>query len=154
VKGNVAAKTAAITYQIPTVHQIGSRTSLAVLPFEVKGEPGMASELVYDNLIDALVDQERFHIVTRGNELEAVLREQKLSQTDLVDKNTAVRVGKLVAAETILMGTVRETSDAIEIYARLINTESSSIMGNQGRFQPGQVPAPAPVHDQRPGPQA
>jgi TolB-like protein/tetratricopeptide (TPR) repeat protein len=134
VKGNVAAKTAAITYQIPTVHQIGSRTSLAVLPFEVKGEPGMASELVYDNLIDALVDQERFHIVTRGNELEAVLREQKLSQTDLVDKNTAVRVGKLVAAETILMGTVRETSDAIEIYARLINTESSSIMETKDVF--------------------
>jgi len=128
VKGNVATKTAAITYQIPTVHQIGSRMSMAVLPFEIKGDPGMVSELVYDNLIDAFVDQERFHIVTRGDELEAVLREQKLSQTDLVDKKTAVRVGKLVAAELILMGTVRETSDAIEIYARLVNTESSSIM--------------------------
>jgi len=128
VKGNVANKTAAITYQIPTVHQIGSRMSMAVLPFEIKGDPGMVSELVYDNLIDAFVDQERFHIVTRGDELEAVLREQKLSQTDLVDKKTAVRVGKLVAAELILMGTVRETSDAIEIYARLVNTESSSIM--------------------------
>jgi TolB-like protein len=128
VQGNVAVKTAAVNYQIPKVQQLASRMSLAVLPFDVKGNPGMASETVYDALIDAFVDQKRFHVVTRGRELEAVLREQKLSQTDLVDKHTAVRVGKLVAAESILMGTVRETNDTIEIYARLINTESSSIM--------------------------
>lgn len=128
VKGNISTKTAVANFQIPKVHQIGSRMSLAVLPFEVKGDPGMASDMVYDNLINAFVDQERFHIVTRGDELEAILREQKLSQTDLVDRKTAVRIGKLVAAESILMGTVRETEDAIEIYARLVNTESSSIM--------------------------
>jgi len=127
VKGNIATKTAMVNHQTPKVHQLGSRMSLAVFPFEIKGDPGMASALVYDNLIDAFVDQERFHVVTRG-ELEAILKEQKLSQTDLVDKNTAVRVGKLVAAESILMGTVRETNDTIEIYARLVNTESSSIM--------------------------
>ena len=128
VKGNIATKTAEVNHQIPKVHQLGSRMSLAILPFEIKGDPGMASALVYDNLIDAFVDQERFHIVTRGDELEAILREQKLSQTDLVDKSTAIRVGKLVAAESILMGTVQETKDTIEIYARLINTESSSVM--------------------------
>ena len=134
VKGNVATKTAVVNYHIPKVHQTGSRMSLAVLPFEIKGDPGMASDMVYDNLIDAFVDQERFNIVTRGDELEAVLREQKLSQTDLVDKKTAVRVGRLVAAETILMGTVRETNDTIEIYARLVNTESSSIMESKDVF--------------------
>jgi len=128
VKGNTSAKTAVVNRQIPKVQQIGSRMSLAVLPFEMKGEAGMASEMVYDNIIDAFVDQERFHIVTRGAELEAVLQEQKLSQTDLVDKSTAVRVGKLVAAESVLMGSVRETGESIEIYARLVNTETSSIM--------------------------
>ncbi|MEK6193602.1 MAG: CsgG/HfaB family protein, partial [Deltaproteobacteria bacterium] len=128
VKGNIAMKTAMVNHQTPKVHQLGSRMSLAVLPFEIKGDPGMASALVYDNLIDAFVDQERFHILTRGGELDSILKELKLSQTDLVDKKTAVRVGKLVAAESILMGTVRETNDTIEIYARLVNTESSSIM--------------------------
>lgn len=134
VKGNIATKTATVNHQVPKVHQLGSRMSLAVLPFEIKGDPGMASSLVYDNLIDAFVDQERFHIVTRGDELEAILREQKLSQTDLVDKSTAVRIGKLVAAESILMGTVRETKDTIEIYARLVNTESSSILESKDVF--------------------
>ncbi|MCG6909180.1 MAG: CsgG/HfaB family protein [Deltaproteobacteria bacterium] len=134
VKGNIADKTAVVNYRVPNVQQIGSRMSLAVLPFQLKGDAGVASELVYDYLIDAFVDQERFHIVTRGDELEAVLREQRLSQTDLVDKKTAVRVGKLVAAEAVLMGTVLETGDAIEIFARLVNTESSSVLETKDVF--------------------
>jgi TolB-like protein len=101
--------------------------SLAVFPFEITGEPSVVSQVVYDNLIGAFVDQQRFHVVTRS-ELESILNEQKLSQTDLVDKATAVRIGKLVAAEGIIMGTVRETKDSIEIYARLVNTETSTIM--------------------------
>ena len=128
IKGNSSAKTVTVIRKVPKVHQIGSRMSLAVLPFEIKGRASMASDVVYDNLIDAFIDQDRFHIVSRGSELEAVLREQKLSQTDLVDKSTAVRVGQLVAAEGIIMGTIRETEDAIEIYARLVNTETSSIL--------------------------
>jgi TolB-like protein/tetratricopeptide (TPR) repeat protein len=127
-KGNTASKTATIIRKVQKVHQIGSRMSIAVLPFELAGDSSMASQVVYDNLIGAFVDQDRFHIVTRGNELEAILREQKLSQTDLVDKATAVRIGKLVAAEGILMGTVRETRESIEIYARLVNTETSTVL--------------------------
>ncbi len=128
VKGNTASKTVTIVYKVQQVHQIGSRISLAVMPFEIKGEPSLSSGLVYDNLINAFIEQNRFNIVTRGDELETVLREQKLSQTALVDKSTAIRVGKLVAAEDILMGTIHETKDAIEIYARFVNTETSTIM--------------------------
>jgi TolB-like protein len=127
-QGNTSSKTVTVIRKVPKVHQIGSRMSLAVLPFEIKGQASMASDVVYDNLIDAFIEQDRFHIVSRGDDLEAVLREQKLSQTDLVDKSTAVRVGQLVAAEGIIMGTVRETDNAIEIYARLINTETSTIL--------------------------
>jgi hypothetical protein len=45
-----------------------------------------------------------------------------------VDKNTAVRIGKLIAAECIVMGTIQETKDSIEIYARLVSTETSSVL--------------------------
>jgi TolB-like protein len=127
-RGNKASKTAKVIRKIQKIHQIGSRMSLALMPFELTGDTTMASRVVYDSLIDAFVDQERFHIVTRGDELEAILQEQKLSQTDLVDKATAIRIGKLVAAEGILMGSVRETKDSIEIYARLVNTETSTVL--------------------------
>ncbi|UCD89608.1 MAG: hypothetical protein JSW04_14550, partial [Desulfobacterales bacterium] len=128
VKGNTVSKTVTVVRKIQKVHQIGSRMSLAVMPFVIKGEASAASRMVYDLLMDAFIEQNRFNIVTRGDELEAVLREQKLSQTDLVDKSTAIRVGKLVAAEGILMGTVHETKSFIEIYARFVNTETSTVL--------------------------
>ncbi len=126
-KGNKASKTVTIVRKVPDVHQVGSRMSLAIMPFEKKGELSSAAEVVYDNLISSFFNQERFNIVSRGEELETVLRELKLSQTDLVDKSKAAQVGKMVAAESILMGTIRETQNSIEIYARMVNTETSAL---------------------------
>jgi TolB-like protein len=127
-KGATASKTVTITYQIPAVKKIGSRMSVAVLPFEQKGDATPASSSIYDNLVTAFLNQERFNIVSRGPELEAALRELKLSTTDLADKTKALQVGKIIAAEGILTGTVNETKNSIEIYARLINTETSGLM--------------------------
>jgi len=127
-RGATAAKTVTITYQAPAVMNIGSRMSVAVLPFEQKGEATPAGSTVYDNLVAAFLNQERFNIVSRGPELEAALRELKLSATDLADKTKALQVGKIIAAEGILMGTVNETRNSIEIYARLINTETTGLM--------------------------
>lgn len=126
-KGNKTSKTIKIVRVVPKVHQIGSRMSLAILPFVTKGETSMAGNILYDNIVSGFIDQNRFNIVSRGDELEAVLRELKLSKTDLVDRSTAVKVGKLVAAEGILMGTIHETKDSLEVYARLVNTETSTI---------------------------
>lgn len=127
-KGNNISRTITIIRNVQKVHQLGSRMSLAIIPFEIKGDVSTLGEIVHDNLINSFIDQNRFNIVTRGDELDAVLRELKLSQTDLVDQDNAVKVGRLVAAEGILMGTINETKDSIEIYARLVNTETSEVM--------------------------
>jgi len=128
VRGNAASKTISIFRKVTKVHQIGSRMSLAILPFEIKGEVSLASNIAYDNLVGSFLKQNRFNIVSRGDEFEAVLRELKLSKTDLVDQNTALKLGRLVAAEGILMGTIFETKASIEIYARFVNTETSVLM--------------------------
>lgn len=125
--GNTESKTITINRQVPKVHQIGSRMSIAIMPFEKTGELSSSADIIYDNLVSSFADQERFKIVSRGAELETAMREMKLSQTELVDKDKAVQVGKIVAAEGILMGTIRETKDGIEVYARLVNTETSAL---------------------------
>jgi tetratricopeptide (TPR) repeat protein/TolB-like protein len=130
-KGSLAEKTVTITYQIPAVRQIGSRMSLAILPFEQTGAGTSVSSIVNENLVSTFLHQERFNIVSRGPEFEAVLRELKLSSTELADKRTALRAGRLVAAEGILMGTIHETDNSIEIYARLINAETGAVMEAQ-----------------------
>jgi len=125
--GNTASKTITIVREVPKVHQLGARMSLAIMPFEKTGEVSSLCDVIYDNLVSSFADQDRFNIVSRGAELETVMQELKLSQTDLVDKTKAVQVGKMVSADGILMGTIRETKGAIEIYARLVNTETSSL---------------------------
>jgi TolB-like protein/tetratricopeptide (TPR) repeat protein len=129
--GATESKTVTINRQVPKVHQIGARMSIAIMPFEKTGEPTSSADIIYDNLVNSFADQGRFHIVSRGAELEAAMREMKLSQSDLVDKGRALQVGKMVAAEGILMGTIRETKDGIEVYARLVNTETSALFDSK-----------------------
>ena len=128
VKGNKTSKTVTVIREIQKVHQTGSRMSLAILPFETNGKITSAGSIVYDNLVSSFYNQGRFNIVSRGAELESVLRELKLSATDLVDKSKAIEIGRLIAAEGILTGSIRETKNSIEIYARYINTETSILL--------------------------
>ena len=58
----------------------------------------------------------------RERDFEVALSELKLSQTDLVDKTKALKLGRVVSAEGIITGTVTETANSIEVYARFIDT--------------------------------
>lgn len=127
--GNTSTKTLKINRSIQKIYQIGSRMSAAVMPFAVKGKLRTPlTDIIYDAFLASLVDQKRFNIVVRGAEFEAVLKELKLSQTSLVDKENAVEVGKVIASEGMFMGSIMETLNSVEIFARLVNTETGNVM--------------------------
>lgn len=128
--GNTASKTITVTRQIPQALQLEERLSISILPFEQKGEISGHSMAFQDNLINALVNLNRFKIVER-DKLDVVLQEQKLSRTKLVDRNTALKLGRLVAAQSIITGSIIETRTGIEIVARLIDTETSEILDTE-----------------------
>ena len=125
--GNKASKTISIIRRIPKALQLEERLSMTVLPFDQKGESSDASFAFQDNLTDALVNRNRFRVVERER-LDEILREQKLSRTKLIDKSTALKVGRLIAAQSITTGSIIETRAGIEIVGRLIDTETSEIM--------------------------
>ncbi len=129
-EGNSSRKTIAIVRRIPKALQLGERLSLTAFPFEQKGEVTEASLAFQDNLIDALVNQNRFQVIER-DKLNLVLREQKLSRTKLFDKGTALKLGGLVAAKSIIMGSIIESRIGIEVVARMIDTETSEILAAQ-----------------------
>ncbi len=128
--GNTTIKKISILRQIPMALELDERLSLTILPFEQKGSVSEVSSSFQDNLINSLVDQKRFRIVERSR-LDAVLEEQKLSQTQLVDKSTALQLGKLVAAKSIITGSIIETNDGIEFVARMIDTETSELLATE-----------------------
>jgi hypothetical protein len=76
---------------------IASIASLTKSPF-----PAQALETA---LVDALVNSGRFEVVTR-TQLDRVLAEQKLANSDLVDPASAQRVGKLLGAQYLVVGSL------------------------------------------------
>ena len=83
-----------------------------------------------DNLIHALVNENRFRVIERS-QLEALLREHKLSGTRLIDPDTALKLGRLIAARSVMTGRIVESKDGIEIVARVIDTETSEILATE-----------------------
>ena len=129
-----SSKAITINRQVPTVQQIGSRMSIAIMPFEKTGDISSSADITYDTLLSAFADQQRFNIISRGPEFENALREMKLSESDLADKGTAVQLGKKLSADAVLMGTINETGNSIEVYARLINTDTSALLAAEDVF--------------------
>jgi TolB-like protein len=125
--GNRAVEEIIINRKIPLALQLDQRMSLSVMPFEQKGVISAASTSYQDSLIYALVNRNRFRVVER-EQLESILQEQKFSRTKLVDQDTALRLGKLAAAQSIITGIIVESRSGIEIIARFIDTETSEIL--------------------------
>jgi hypothetical protein len=133
--GRTISKQVRLVRKAEEIDGIGSRLTVAVLPFQHKGKPSDLYEGAYDAMVDGLVNQRRFKIVSRA-ELDSILKELKLSATELVDQATAVRVGRVVAAEAIMVGTVVETGTSAEVYVKLMNTETSTLLVAKDVFDP------------------
>jgi hypothetical protein len=129
-EGNNASKTISVIRQIPKAIQLSERLSMTTFPFEQKGEVSRDSLSFQDILIDALIHRNRFQVIGR-DKLDLILQEQKLSRTKLFDKRTALKLGRLVAAQAIITGSIIETRTGIEVVARMIDTETSEILATE-----------------------
>jgi Curli production assembly/transport component CsgG/Glucodextranase, domain B len=125
--GNTAQQEIVVTRKIEEVKRLDARLRVILLPPDKQGQTSALGETAYDQLFNAFVNQRRFDLVER-QQLEVVLRELKLSQTELVDPATAAKVGKLVAAEGILIGSVTETPQALEVFVRFVDVETAVVL--------------------------
>jgi TolB-like protein len=128
--GNTVTQKITVIRRVPKALQLNERLSLTAFPFEQKGAVSQASLAFQDNLIDALVKQNRFRVVERDR-LDLILEEQKLSRTKLFDKRIALRLGRLVAAQSVITGSIIETRAGIEVVARMIDAETSEIIATE-----------------------
>ncbi len=93
----------------------GARRRVAVMPFDYTPVNQEAAELLSPEtdfgkglaaiLVTELVENGTYVVLER-EQLDRVLAEQDLQQSGRVDPATAVRVGKLLGAEAIVVGTV------------------------------------------------
>lgn len=129
-EGNIGVENLFIMREVPRSLQLEERMSVTIVPFEQKGEISEACLAFQDNLMDSMVSRNRFNIIER-EKLDLILSEQKLSRSGLIDKETAIRLGRLIAARCVMTGSIIESHKGIEIVGRLIDTETSKILSTQ-----------------------
>jgi Glucodextranase, domain B/Curli production assembly/transport component CsgG len=130
--GNTAQHRVVVLRKLQQVKQVGSRLQAVLLPFERKGETSVLAEVVYDYLFNVFVQQRRFDFVERQR-LEAILQElklyEKLRQGVLADPASAAAAGKKIAtAEGILVGTVTETPQSLEVFLRFVDVDTAVVL--------------------------
>jgi TolB-like protein len=125
--GNRSHHTVAIERKVPKALLLDHRLRLSVFPFELKGEVTSAGLAFQDDFIDRLIQRRRFQVVERQR-LDLILEEQKLSRTQLLDRSTALELGRLAAAHVIAAGRMVQTRTGIEIVGRVIDCETAEIL--------------------------
>ncbi|MFN8651322.1 MAG: CsgG/HfaB family protein [Gemmatimonadales bacterium] len=118
----------------PALAAQDSRPGIAVMPFTNGGsygkdkedfqalEKGLAGMLISElsqNPAARLVDREA---------IQKILDEQKLAKDGAVDAATAAKVGKLVGAKYMVLGTFTDFYGKFRIDARLVSVETSEIL--------------------------
>lgn len=125
--GNRSQRRLTIERKIPKGLLLEERLRLSVFAFAQKGHVSPAAFAFQDDFISEIVLHRRFQVIERQR-LDLILQEQKISQTQLIDTGTAVRLGNLAAAQAIVTGSLVETRTGIEIIGRVIDTETAEIL--------------------------
>lgn len=108
------------------LEQLGS-VNLAVSGFSQKGgRENALITLLNEKAAADLSRLEQLRVLER-NRLNAVLEEQQLAVSDLVDTENAIRVGRMLAADLLLTGTVIEMAQSVIIFSRIIDVETGEI---------------------------
>jgi TolB-like protein len=116
----------ALTYDPSRVAQVGSRLSIAVLPFDNRSGNAEITNTVQDKMITSLYSLKRFKIIERS-QIDKVMTEQKMGMTGAIDPAKAVKAGKILGVDAILMGSI-SSSNGIGMDARLIDTENGTVI--------------------------
>jgi TolB-like protein len=101
---------------------------IAVLPLQALG--GLNAEQVgtVTRLLETgLVKSSRFQVLER-NEIAQVLAAQEFSAKDCFDENCAVRLGRLLAARLIVLGTLSRLGDKFFLTAKIIEVATGKTL--------------------------
>lgn len=81
-----------------------------------------------DKLQTALVGQPGIVVVERRR-LPLILEELKIQRTGLVNEATAIKMGRMLGADTMVYGTVTDLENSIDIDVKVLSIETSRIIG-------------------------
>ncbi len=107
----------------------GKQLRVAVADFpDLQGVTSDLGRYIASRLTTRLAqNREKFFVVERQR-LNQVLAELKFSMSDLVDPAKAKQLGKMVGVEAIVVGTVSDLGNQVDIDARMIEIETNRLL--------------------------
>lgn len=134
--GNKVIKTINIIRKLQNIHQLKSRMSVAIFPFEQKGEGSDSAQVAHEMTLNSFHEQARFRII-EPEKFDTVFHDRHISSTDLFNPDLSATLGNILPAQTILTGSIIETPDSIEIIGRLIDIQTASVLARHDIFSEG-----------------
>lgn len=116
------------------ITQVGERLRIAILSLENKGN--LKGVDLVDKLITAFVKLDRFKVLERA-QLEKILEQHQLNLSGFIDAATAVEIGKGIGVDAVIIGSVTWTRNSVSIDARIIETETATIISAQDAYCQG-----------------
>lgn len=103
------------------------KQKIAVLPFrELDGQPTVLGTYISEEMVTHLFSIGGIEIVERSM-LDKLIGELKLSQTGVIDPDTAKKVGKIAGVDAIVTGSITDLQSYVALNCRLIDAQSGKI---------------------------
>lgn len=103
-------------------------STVAVMPFrDLAADSKFIGEAIRETVMSDLRQLGGLRVVERAS-LDRVLAEQKLQQKDL-EVGDAVRVGKVLGAQLMVVGAYQKLAPQVRLTARFIKVETSEVIG-------------------------
>ncbi|MBN1383700.1 MAG: DUF2380 domain-containing protein [Elusimicrobia bacterium] len=103
------------------------RINIAVAEFSGKNVSAMDASTVSDLLRTELVKTQKFNVVNRAN-MEQILAEQSLQMSGCTTQECAVRIGKLLNAQRVIVGSLMKLGTLYIINANMVDIETGEIV--------------------------
>src|SRR5208283_1785118 len=99
---------------------------IAVLNLEPKDVAANTADMVSDILRTELLNTGLFRVLERG-EMNAILKEQAFQQSGCTETACAVKIGQLLSANKMLVGTVGKLGEKYIISGRIVDVEKGEL---------------------------
>jgi TolB-like protein len=114
--------------RLAAVDSMLAKKTVAVLGFEMTGrEDDSYCKYATEKLTHELVSTGRLTVIERSR-IDRVLEELRFNQSGMVNANLAARIGKILAVEGVVIGTISVEGDEVELIARVVQSETAVIM--------------------------
>lgn len=109
-----------------TLSLYAEKLPIAIMDLDAIDVSKDTARAVSDLIRTELFNTGMFRVFERG-EIEKILKEQQFGQTGLSDIQSAVKIGKLLSAKKILVGTVSKLGESYIVNARIIDVEKGEM---------------------------